>query len=189
VADTPVLILPGLWNSGPEHWQSRWERAHPTFRRVVQDDWEKPRCADWIARLEDAVLRTPDAVLVAHSSACALVAHWIAGGAKGRARAALLVGPSDPEADSYPRGPVGFAPMPLVRIPFPSIVVTSTDDPYVTVQRATVFATAWGSRLELVERAGHINSASGLGDWPVGYALLEELREGKGRRSGSAGPA
>jgi len=66
--------------------------------------------------------------------------------------------------------------MPLVRIPFPSMVVSSTDDPYVTVDRAKVFATSWGSRLTLVERAGHLNSASGLGDWPAGYALLEELR-------------
>jgi hypothetical protein len=66
--------------------------------------------------------------------------------------------------------------MPLVRLPFPSIVVASTDDPYVTVDRATAFATAWGSRLTLVERAGHLNSASGLGDWPLGYALLETLR-------------
>lgn len=66
--------------------------------------------------------------------------------------------------------------MPLVRLPFPSIVVSSTDDPYVTVDRAKAFATAWGSRLALVERVGHINSESGLGDWPAGYALLQELR-------------
>ncbi len=179
MADAPVLILPGLWNSGAEHWQTRWELAHPAFRRVVQDDWEHPRCSDWVARLDEAALRTPDAVLVAHSSACALVAHWVAGGAKGRARAALLVGPSDPEAESYPRGPVGFGPMPLIHLPFPSVVVASTDDPYVTVERAKAFAAAWGSRLTLVERAGHINSASGLGDWPAGYAFLEELRRGE----------
>jgi predicted alpha/beta hydrolase family esterase len=177
VAEAAVLILPGLYDSGPEHWQTRWELAHPGFRRVVQEDWERPRCADWVARLEEAALRTPDAVLVAHSSACALVAHWVASGPKGRARAALLVGPSDPEAESYPRGPVGFAPMPLIRLPFQSVVVASTDDPFVTVERATTFATAWGSRLTLVGRAGHINSASGLGDWLAGYALLEELRK------------
>jgi serine hydrolase len=176
VADAPVLILPGLYNSGPEHWQSRWELTHPAFRRVLQQEWERPRCADWVARLEDAVVHTPDAVLVAHSSACALVAHWVSSEPKGRARAALLVGPSDPEAPSYPRGPVGFDPMPLARFPFPSILVASTDDPYVTVARAQAFATAWGSRLTLVEGAGHLNSASGLGDWPAGHALLEQLR-------------
>jgi hypothetical protein len=66
--------------------------------------------------------------------------------------------------------------MPLARFPFPSILVASTDDPYVTVARAQAFATAWGSRLTLVEDAGHLNSASGLGDCPAGHALLEQLR-------------
>src|SRR5262245_33334464 len=95
VANAPVLILPGLYNSGPEHWQTRWEQADPAFRRVVQEDWDRPRCSDWVARLDQAVVETPDAVLVGHSSACALVAHWVKSGPKGRAHAALLVGPSD----------------------------------------------------------------------------------------------
>jgi uncharacterized protein len=158
----PVLILPGLYNSGPEHWQSYWERAHSGFRRVEQDDWERPRCADWAARLEDAVREAgPGAVLVAHSSSCALVA------------------PSDTEAPSYPEGPEGFDPMPRSRLPFPSIVVASTDDPYVTLERAEDFARAWGSELVIIGPAGHVNSASGLGAWPEGFALLERLRGGK----------
>jgi predicted alpha/beta hydrolase family esterase len=176
VSAAPVLILPGLYNSGPEHWQSRWEAAHPAFHRVMQDDWERPRCADWIAKLDTAVRATPGAVLVAHSSSCALVAHWVAGGGSEHVRAALLVAPSDPEAPSYPDGPAGFAPMPLCRLPFPSIVVASTDDQYVTLDRARLFAESWGSRIVTIGAAGHINSQSGLGDWPAGYALLEELR-------------
>lgn len=172
----PVLILPGLYNSGPEHWQSYWERAHPDFQRVEQDDWETPRCADWIARLEDAVREAgPDAVLVAHSSSCALVVRW-AETTELKVRGALLVAPSDTDAPSYPDGPEGFTPMPLNRLPFPSIVVASTDDPYVTLERAEEFARAWGSELVNIGPAGHVNSASGLGDWPVGFALLERLR-------------
>jgi predicted alpha/beta hydrolase family esterase len=172
----PVLILPGLYNSGPDHWQSRWERAHPEFRRVLQDDWERPRCSDWIARLEAAVLETPDAILVAHSSSCALVAHWVAGRGRGSVRGALLAAPSDPEAASYPAGPTGFAPMPLLRLPFRTLVVASDDDHYVSIARAEMFARAWGSRLVTIGNAGHINSQSGLGDWPQGYVLLEQLR-------------
>ncbi|HSP13560.1 MAG TPA: alpha/beta hydrolase [Thermoanaerobaculia bacterium] len=174
--ETAVLILPGLYNSGPEHWQSRWEAAKPSFRRVNQDDWERPRCADWIARLDAAVRATPDAVLVAHSSSCALIAHWVAGKPSGRVHGAMLVAPSDPEAPSYPAGPTGFAPMPLRRFPFPSVVVASTNDPYVTSQRARQFAEAWGSRFVSIGNAGHINSQSGLGDWPAGFAILQELR-------------
>jgi hypothetical protein len=66
--------------------------------------------------------------------------------------------------------------MPLDRLPFPSIVVASTDDPYVTLERAQQFADGWGSRLVTVADAGHINGQSGLGDWPAGFALLQELR-------------
>ena len=174
--DAPVLILPGLHNSGPDHWQSRWESTNPEFRRVMQDDWQRPGCADWIARLDAAVLATPDAVLVAHSSSCALVAHWAGRRGSGSVHGALLVAPSDPEAASYPAGPTGFAPMPLDRLPFPTVVVASTDDQYVSEDRARTFAAAWGSRLVIAGDAGHINSQSGLGDWPAGFALLQELR-------------
>jgi hypothetical protein len=173
----PVLILPGLYDSGPLHWQTRWEALDSTLHRVVQRDWQTPRCADWVLVLEGAVAAAgEEVVLVGHSSACALVAHW-AGGTSRRVRGALLVGPSDPEAPSYPAGPTGFAPMPLARLPFASIVVASSDDPYVSLSRARAFASAWGSRFVDAGAAGHLNSDSGLGDWGAGRALLAELRE------------
>jgi predicted alpha/beta hydrolase family esterase len=90
-------------------------------------------------------------------------------------RGALIVAPSDTEAPSYPAGPTGWSPMPLAPFPFPSILVASTDDQFLTLERARTFADAWGSRLEIIGAAGHINSASALGDWPAGKALLYEL--------------
>jgi uncharacterized protein len=175
---TDILLVPGLWNSGPEHWQSHWERARSDCRRVLQKDWETPKRTDWAAALEAAVAAAGGpVVLAAHSLGCALVAHW-AGGSRhlAKVRGALLVAPSDVEAPSYPAGTTGFAPMPLEKLPFPSIVVMSTDDPYVTAGRARQFSRAWGSRLVDVGPKGHINSASALGMWPEGFALIEELR-------------
>ncbi|HEU4699553.1 MAG TPA: alpha/beta hydrolase [Gemmatimonadales bacterium] len=175
-----MLILPGLGNSGPEHWQSHWERRDPTCRRVLQDEWDAPHCAAWVTRLDEALARQDvPVVLAAHSSACALVAHWAAGTAPARSarvRGALLVAPSDPEGPHYPAGPVGFGPVPLRSLPFPSIVVASSDDRYVTPARARCYAEAWGSRFVLVPDAGHLNAASGFGAWPEGYALLDSLR-------------
>jgi predicted alpha/beta hydrolase family esterase len=176
----PVLLLPPLGDAGPEHWQRYWQRAEPGMRRVEQDDWEAPRCVDWCVRLAEAVRgERRRVVLVGHSTACALVAHWA-----GRAsalelalvRGALLVAPSDPEGPRYPPQPTGFAPMPLRRLPFRTIVIASTDDEYVTVDRARAFADAWGSRLVLVGAHGHLNSASALGMWDEGRALLASLR-------------
>jgi predicted alpha/beta hydrolase family esterase len=93
-----------------------------------------------------------------------------------RVHGALLVGPSDPDGPNYPVGPTGFSPVPLQRLPFPSIVVASSDDPFVTAARARQYADAWNSRFVLLENAGHINVASGYGAWPEGYALLSALR-------------
>ena len=177
----PMLILPGLGNSGPEHWQSHWERLDSSCERVTQSDWETPRCADWVMKLDQIVgQRTAPAVLVAHSSACALVAHWAATApAKHllRISGALLVAPSDPDGRNYPAGPIGFGPVPLRTLPFASIVVASTDDRYIAPDRARLYAEKWGSRLVLLEEAGHINADSGFGPWPEGYALLNSLRE------------
>ncbi len=175
---TDILLVPGLWNSGPEHWQSHWERERSDCRRVVQRDWETPRREDWVASLEAAVVaaRAP-VVLAAHSLGCTLVAHWAAASANvGSVRGALLVAPSDVEGPSYPTGAVGFQPMPLRKLPFASIVVVSTDDVYVSPDRAALFARAWGSSLVNVGPKGHVNSASGLGAWPEGFALIEKLR-------------
>jgi hypothetical protein len=87
----------------------------------------------------------------------------------------VLVAPSDTEASSYPRGPAGWLPIPLTPFSFPSIVVASSDDEYCTVDRAKTFAPAWGSRYVELEAAGHINSVSGLGPWPAGKKLLDDL--------------
>ena len=176
----PVLILPGLGNSGPEHWQSYWERQDPTCTRLQQEDWDTPHCDDWMRCLGEALTRVDlPVVLAAHSAACALVARWVATAPAqivGRVAAALLVSPADPEGPNFPAGAVGFGPMPLMRIPFPCIVVASDDDPYVAPDRAQAYAAAWGSRFVLLPGAGHINAQSGFGAWPEGYRLLMSLR-------------
>ncbi len=174
-----TLILPGIGNSGPEHWQSQWERRDATFIRVAQNEWDAPRRADWVAVLDSAIMSQKNhVVLVSHSSACALVAHWITAtpaAHHARVRGALLVAPSDPEGPSYPVGPSGFAPVPMVALPFRSIVVSSDDDVYVTEAQARKFAKAWGSEFVLMPGAGHINVASGHGPWHDGFALLQSL--------------
>ncbi len=170
-----VLLIPGLWNSGVEHWQSYWERENEGFVRVEQGDWETPKRPEWVTALDAAVHGAgSDVVLVAHSLGCATVAHWSAQ-TKYRVKGALLVAPSDVEAPLYPPGTKGFIPMPLEGLPFPSIVAASSDDEYVTLERAQFFAAAWGSRLENIGAAGHINTASNLGSWEQGMKLLREL--------------
>ena len=174
-----LLLVPGLYNSGPDHWQSHWERELPDARRVEQRDWSMPICRDWVHALDDAVRAASAPVTIAaHSLGCATVAHWAIGApadALQKVRGALLVAPSDLEAPRYPVGMAGFIPLPLDPLPFPTIVVASTDDEWVSLERATFFADEWGSRLVNVGAKGHVNSASGLGSWAEGQALLTSL--------------
>lgn len=171
-----ILVLPGWQSSGPDHWQSRWEAAH-AYRRVDQHDWMTPRRGDWIARLEDVILATDGpVVLVAHSLGCILTAAWAeVSRSTARVQGALLVAPGDAEQDQLRDVLPSWAPIVRQRLPFPSILVGSQDDPYCTAEKARSLADSWGSRWVDGGPCGHINAESGLGDWPAGHALLQEL--------------
>jgi len=171
-----VLVLPGIGNSGTQHWQSLWEQATPDFERVIQRDWDNPVCAEWCAALENAARRAgPNVVLAAHSLACLVVAHWAAQ-PHAPVRAALLVAVPDPAGPNFPQQAAGFLHTPMRPLSFPSIVVASTDDPYGTLDHSARVARAWNSRLVNIGASGHINAGSGLGAWPEGFALLSALR-------------
>jgi predicted alpha/beta hydrolase family esterase len=176
----PILIIPGLGGSGPEHWQSLWQARLPDARRVEQADWDKPDRAGWIARLDAAVVQSKEPpVLVAHSLSCALVACW-AVAHKRPVHGALLVAPADVDSDTHtpPEAHV-LRPVPMQRLPFPTIVAASRDDPYVALQRALDMAKAWGAELVDIGEAGHINTSAGYGEWPEGEQLLRYLQAAK----------
>jgi predicted alpha/beta hydrolase family esterase len=171
-----ILILPGWQNSGPDHWQSRWETLHG-YRRVDQHDWMHPRRGDWIARLEDVILSTEGpVVLVAHSLGCILTAAWAqVSRSTARVQGALLVAPGDPEREALRPVLPSWSPIVRQHLSFPSVLVGSRNDPYCSFERAQGLAHDWGSRFVDLGERGHINAESGLGDWPEGHARLLEL--------------
>jgi uncharacterized protein len=172
-----LYLLPGLYNSGPQHWQTHWEAEYGCIR-IGQKNWETPVCEDWINTIDATISQQnlSDVILVGHSLACCTVVHW-ANKFNRSIKGALLVAPSDVDAPSYPTGTTGFMPMPLTKLPFPSIVVASHNDEYVRIERAQYFANCWGSDFYNIGNYGHINSSSNLGLWPEGYALLKKLEE------------
>jgi predicted alpha/beta hydrolase family esterase len=173
------LIIPGLGGSGPDHWQSRWQPRLADARRVEQADRDRPERGGWIARLDEAVAEAKQPpILVAHSLSCALVACWAAMH-KRPVHSALLVAPADIESDTHtpPEAHV-FRPLPMQRLPFPTILVASRDDPYVAFERATAMARAWGAELVDTGNAGHINTSAGYGEWPDGERLLARPQRG-----------
>jgi len=174
-----VLLLPGWLDSGPDHWQSRWERAFG-WQRVVQDDWQWPRRGDWMARLEDTLLADDrPAVLVAHSLGCHLVAAWAAHSSHTvRVRGALLVAPPDTERADTPPQLFNWRPMVRGRLPFAAQVFYSDDDPFGSTANALALASCWGAHATGLGRRGHLNADSGLGDWADGVAAVRRLFEG-----------
>ena len=170
---TRFFMIPGLGNSGPDHWQTYFERSGTNFKRIEQKEWDAPVCSDWIETIESSLAGydLSTVVLIGHSLGCATIAHWT-NHYKKIIKGALLVAPSDLEAPQYTFPATGFAPFPLEKINFKTIVVASANDPWVSLSRAKFFAGCWGSEFINIGDAGHINVASGFTEWQKGLELL-----------------
>ena len=177
-----VVIVPGLRDHVPEHWQTLLEQKLSNAVSVPRMERDKLSCAAWVAQLDRtlASIEGP-VVLVAHSAGVMITVHW----AQQHVRpihGALLAAPPDfesPLPEGYPTQDVlranGWLPTPRVRLPFPSIVAASTNDPLGRFERVADLAAAWGSRLVDVGAAGPLNPAAGYGEWARAEAFVAEL--------------
>lgn len=178
-----LLILPGLHGSGADHWQTWLERQHPDAVRVPVSDWQHGDLDAWAAAL-DQVLRQGAAsrwLLVAHSFGCLVFAHWATqrppAATTAALHAALLVAPAHParfgaRIEDLDR-----------RLPCPSTVVTSRNDPWLEEADARMLARRWGAATVDAGFSGHINPASGHGLWPLGAELVAQALRSPAERS------
>ena len=172
IASPTIIIVPGWRDSGPGHWQSLWADSLPNAQRTQQDDWVTPSRKAWVATLERQILELNTTVVIAaHSLGCIATTH-ISPEAASRIQGALLVAPADPQRRAVLED---FAPVPYQPLPYRSILVASSNDPYCPVRTAGAYARAWGSEFVRLQNAGHINIESGFGAWPLGLALLQSL--------------
>jgi predicted alpha/beta hydrolase family esterase len=171
-----TLIIPGLHGSPDGHWQTVLQNQTPFAHRVEQDDWDAPILDRWLERLVSSADANPGAIAVAHSLGCILVAHAACRHPDIKIGGALLVAPADVDSNiaAFPQLR-NFAPMPTAPLPFPSIVVASTNDPFMSLYRAQALAAIWGSELVNMGAAGHINIAAGYGRWPAARNLVSAL--------------
>jgi predicted alpha/beta hydrolase family esterase len=189
-ADPIILTVPGLDNSGPDHWQTLWEQTLPDCHRVDLGLWNDPHRNTWVNKLALAIQRAHEGsgrpvLLVAHSLGCLAVAWWaeyerLANASRAHAPempviGALLVAPPEVEEGVKDRRLTRFAPVPDADLPFPAIVVASRDDPYAPFGASRRLAQRWGARFADAGAAGHINAQSGLGEWAFGRLLLNRL--------------
>lgn len=171
--DADILIIPGYTNSGPAHWQSRWETKLSTARRVRQANWVKPVREEWTAAIADAVYEAErPVVLVAHSLGVAAAVQAAKDFRKLVAGAFFVAPPDVGNPDIRPKHLMTFGPYPRDPLPFPSITVASRNDPFCDFNIAEDIAAAWGSLFIDAGEAGHINADSGYGPWPEGSLVF-----------------
>jgi hypothetical protein len=171
-----TLIVPGLRNSGPSHWQTWFETRLPDTRRVEQDNWERTSLPAWATRVREAIDAVGEPLwIVAHSFGC-LATVTAAFERQDRILGALLVAPADPERFGEPTALLEQ------QLQFPSLVVASTTDPWVRASVAQYWAAQWGSEYLNIGDAGHVNVDSGHGPWPEGLRLFEQLQTGDSYR-------
>lgn len=175
-----ILLVPGLNDSGPEHWQTHWESRLDDCTRADLGSWDDPHRDAWADRLNQAIQRAGrPVILVAHSLGCHAVAWWNEleqPGADGPVLGALLVAPPEVEHDGVDPRLARFGPVQRAPLPFPSVLAASRDDAYIGFDRARRLARIWKSRFVDAGWLGHINADSGIGDWPFGQFLLRQLR-------------
>lgn len=172
---TQIFIAPGYGGSGEEHWQTYWEKEDSSFVRIEQKDWFQPSADEWAETIEAYVGQASgEVVVVAHSLACIALAHW-AQKTRLTIKGALLVAPPDANDEKLRHVIHGFSPVPMAKIPFKSIVLASTNDPYNSIENAERFARSWGSDFINVGPKGHINAQSMLQNWPEGRVYLSKL--------------
>jgi predicted alpha/beta hydrolase family esterase len=169
-SDCDILIIPGYDNSGPEHWQTRWERQLSTARRIEQESWDGSSKDDWVARIVRDVERAQQkVVLVAHSLGVVAAVHAAPLMPLGKVLGAFLVSMPDIERPDFDLAiDPAFTPIPRDPLPFPSILIASRTDPFTSYEKAEDLSYSWGSALVDGGNSGHINTDSGHGPWPEG---------------------
>ncbi|HEV7437795.1 MAG TPA: alpha/beta hydrolase [Pseudorhizobium sp.] len=175
-SEADILIIPGYTNSGPDHWQSRWEAKLSSARRVEQAEWSKPVREDWVARVAEEVnASTRPVVLVAHSLGIPSAIHAIPSFQRQIAGAFFVAPPEVDNPAIRPRHLMSFGPYPRDPLPFPTLTIASRNDPFGSFEHADEIANAWGSPLIDAGEAGHINAEAGFGPWPEGTMVFAQF--------------
>jgi len=182
-AATPaILLVPGLRDHVAAHWQTLLEERLPNATSVPRMERDKLSCAAWVAKLDESLAAIDGPViLVAHSAGVMITVHWALRNRRPIA-GALLATPPDfesPLPEGYPTPDVlrqnGWLPTPRRRLPFPSIVAASANDPLARYERVEELAQAWGGALVNLGNVGHLNPASGYGEWPQAEVFIRTL--------------
>ncbi|ENN95093.1 alpha/beta hydrolase [Bartonella vinsonii] len=171
-----ILIVPGYKGSGPDHWQTRWEKKLSTARRVQQTQWSKPVCEEWVHEVKIAIAQAQKpVVIIAHSLGVPIAIHATLQNAE-KVRGAFFVAPPDITNEKIrPKHLMTFGPYHCQKLSFPSVVIASQNDTFCEFSVAENLANNWGALFVDAGQSGHINAESGHGPWPEGLMVLSHF--------------
>jgi predicted alpha/beta hydrolase family esterase len=180
--NSTVLIIPGLRDHVEEHWQTHLAAKLQKVRTVEPAETNKLNCANRVQRIQAELEKIQGPViLVAHSAGVLMTVHW-AFKHQANIQGALLAAPPDLSQkwpENYPSSETlreeGWDPLPKEKLPFPSIVVASTNDHLASFESVAYLAALWGSDIINAGDVGHLNPASGFGEWPLAEELILKL--------------
>lgn len=172
-----LINVPGYEGSGPEHWQTFWEHKFPNIERVQQQDWGNPDCFTWVNTLEYFILKdtSKPIILIGHSLGVCTILHAASQNKLQGVVGAFLVAMPDTERTDFPEAITGFSPLPKTELPFPSTMIASENDPYITIEKLEYWANSMGATFINIGQRGHIGTAAKLGFWDEGQLLFENF--------------
>jgi len=171
------IIVPGYQGSPEGHWQYWLNGTLDDCEMVVQDSFGFPEMREWVNRLEEVIAEIDEPIqLIAHSLGCITVVKWAQQCDTTKIDSVVLVAPADVESSYLPKEITGFGTIPKLQLPFPTTVVGSHNDPYMSFERVNSLAACWNATFIDAGYVGHINTASGFGPWPALLPILETAK-------------
>jgi hypothetical protein len=171
-----VLIIPGLHDSGPNHWQSWLQGQYRDARRVTQRDPSRAELERWAERIQrtlevaEVAGERGEWLAVSHSFGSLALARHLADHPDSPIREALFVAPAEPDKFGL------AASLPQHRLPRRTRLIASSNDPWMSATSAARWAHRWGASFSNLGAVGHINAESGFGPFPLVKAWVEAAR-------------
>ena len=165
-----VLMLHGWGGSDDPHWQA-WlsgeiAKHYGTVCFPLLDNPHFPSKNRWMKQAKALLSDFQPDVVICHSLANIVWFHLCHEGEIAPVKRLLLVAP--PSLACELETLKTFFPLdpPASLFAEEALLVISDNDPYMTTDEAVVLQKTLGIPMEVIPNGGHINTASGFGEWP-----------------------
>jgi predicted alpha/beta hydrolase family esterase len=172
-----VLLLHGWGGSNHPHWQS-WlagelAKEYGCVSFLQLSDYDFPKLDVWKKELKEHLKDFGPDIVVCHSLANILWFHLCNEGGINAVKKLFLVAP--PSLECSIDELQSFFPLkaPQNLCAQEVLLITSTNDPYLSEEEAKTLQNSLGVKMEVVQNGGHINAASSYGPWEW---MLEKIK-------------